>query len=200
VQGCGVDSSINDFGQVQALCFFEMYRRIPFDKIYTSSLKRSIESVQAFIRLGIPHEALSGLNEISWGVKEGHRITPEEDAYYHWMLSQWQQGNTHHRIEGGESPEDVSLRQGAAINYILSKPQEQTILICMHGRAMRILLCRLLNYPLRCMDMFEHENLCLYELHFTGSIFSVHRYNDTHHLKPINDHHLDKSAEKVITI
>lgn len=200
VQGSGVDSSLNDFGRAQAQSFYEMYKHIPFDKVYTSSLKRSIESVQPFINLGIAHQALRGLNEISWGVKEGHQITPEEDAYYHWMLNQWQQGNTHHRIDGGESPEDVSIRQGEAIEHILSNREEQTILICMHGRAMRILLCRLLNYPLRCMDMFEHTNLCLYELHVTGNIFSVHRYNDTHHLKSISHHHPVKAAEKVITI
>jgi probable phosphoglycerate mutase len=187
VQGSGVDSSINDKGRRQAQAFFEAYQHIPFNKIYTSALKRTKESVQPFIDLGIPFEPIPGLNEISWGKKEGQPITLEEDAYYNWMLAQWQEGNTHERIEGGESPEDVSKRQDVAIQYILSKKDEPTILICMHGRAIRILLCRLLNYPLRCMDMFEHQNLCLYELDFTGSMFSVRKYNDTAHLASLKD-------------
>jgi broad specificity phosphatase PhoE len=45
----------------------------------------------------------------------------------------------------------------------------------MHGRAIRILLCQLLNYPLKSMDMFEHENLCLYLLEQTGSHFTVRK-------------------------
>lgn len=182
VQGSGVDSSLNDNGRAQAQAFYEAYKEVRFDKIYTSSLRRTTESIQSFLDLGIASESLSGLNEISWGTKEGQRITPNEDAYYHWMLNQWQLGKTQERIEGGESPEDVTKRQEVALNRILSQTQEQTVLICMHGRALRILLCRLLNYPLKSMDMFEHHNLCLYLLEYTGSLFSIRKYNDIAHL------------------
>jgi broad specificity phosphatase PhoE len=198
VQGSGVNSSINQKGRLQAEAFFEVYKQVSFDKIYTSALKRTTESVQPFIDLGIPFVPLDGLNEISWGKKEGQPITLQEDAYYNWMLSQWQLGNTHERIEGGESPEDVTRRQESAFNYIMSKTDESTILVCMHGRAMRILLCRLLNYPLRSMDMFEHQNLCLYQLDYTGSMFSLKKCNDTAHLKLLKDiKHQQK--ERVVT-
>jgi broad specificity phosphatase PhoE len=200
VQGSGVNSSINETGRQQAHAFFEAYKHIPFDKIYTSVLKRTTESAQPFIDLGIPFVQLEGLNEISWGKKEGQPITLEEDAYYNWMLAQWQEGNTSERIEGGESPEDVTKRQDGAINYIMSNTEESTILICMHGRAMRILLCRLLNYPLRSMDMFEHQNLCLYQLDFTGSLYSVKKYNDTTHLQVLSSaKNNEYSIQRVIT-
>jgi len=185
VQGSGVDTSLNETGRAQAAAFFETYKHVPFDKVYTSVLKRSQESVKSFLELGIPTEALAGLNEISWGTKEGHKITPEEDEYYHYMLKQWQLGNTSARIENGESPEDVVRRMKPAMDYILSKPEEQTILICMHGRAIRILLCYLLNYPLKSMDMFEHRNLCLYLLNYSGNMFTVERY-DTDHLRALS--------------
>jgi broad specificity phosphatase PhoE len=183
VQGSGVDTDLNEKGRAQALAFFNHYRDIPFDKIYTSSLKRSQQSVKGFLDLGIPHEKLSGLNEISWGNKEGHKITPEEDEYYHYMLKQWQLGNTSLRIENGESPDDVVLRMQPALDHIMSHTDEKTVLICMHGRAIRILLCMMMNYPLKSMDMFEHENLCLYLLNHTDSMFSVEKYNDTTHLR-----------------
>jgi len=198
VQGSGVNSSINQKGRLQAEAFFEVYKEVPFDKIYTSALKRTAESVQSFIDFGIPFVPLDGLNEISWGKKEGQPITLQEDAYYNWMLNQWQLGNTHERIEGGESPEDVTKRQESAFNYIMSKTEESTILICMHGRAMRILLCRLLNYPLRSMDMFEHQNLCLYQLDYTGSMFSLKKNNDTEHLELLKDTKYHQK-ERVVT-
>lgn len=182
VQGSGIDSSLNDQGRSQAKAFFEHFKDVPFDRVYTSALKRTKETVQSFIDLGIPHESMAALNEISWGNKEGQKITPEEDAYYHWMLRQWQEGNTSLKIEGGDSPDDIAARQRPAINYILSKPDDKNILICMHGRAIRILLCVLLNYPLRSMDMFEHENLCLYLMNQTGTMFSVEKHNYTGHL------------------
>lgn len=183
VQGSGVDSVLNAEGQRQADLFFEKYKHVPFDKIYTSTLQRSIQSVQKFIDLGIPHERHAGLNEINWGTREGTRITPEEDAYYHSILQTWCEGNTAVCIEGGESPELVYERQKPFVDLMLSRPEEETILICMHGRAMRILLCQLLRYPLRCMDEFEHRNLCLYQLDFTGSMFSVRKYCDVAHLQ-----------------
>jgi probable phosphoglycerate mutase len=185
VQGSGVDTDLNDLGRKQAEAFFEAYKHVPFDKIYTSALKRSQQSVQRFIDLGIPHDALVGLNEISWGTKEGHRVTAQEDEYYHYMLQQWQTGNTTLRIQGGESPDDVVKRMKPAVDYIMKHPDEKNILICMHGRAIRILLCYLLNYPLRCMDMFDHVNLCLYTLTYTGSMFTLDKYNDTAHLRSI---------------
>jgi len=183
VQGSGVDTDLNEKGRAQAAAFFDKYRDVPFDKIYTSALKRSQQTVQQFVDMGIPVEHLAGLNEISWGTKEGQRITPEEDEYYHYMIRQWQLGNTGLKIERGESPEDVVSRLKPAVDHIMSHTDEKTVLICMHGRAIRIILCYLLNYPLRSMDMFEHENLCLYELHHTGSMFTVARYNDVSHLR-----------------
>jgi probable phosphoglycerate mutase len=182
VQGSGVDSSLNAMGRAQAKAFFETYKSVPFDKIYTSALKRTSETVADFIALGVHHQTFSGLNEISWGVNEGQKITPDEDAYYHWMLKQWESGNTSLRIQGGESPDEVAARQQPVIEKLYSG-DSKNILICMHGRAIRILLCQLLHYPLKSMDMFEHGNVCLYVLEFDGQAFSVIKYNDTSHLK-----------------
>ena len=182
VQGSGVDSPLNATGHAQAHAFFEAYKTVPFDKIYTSALQRTHQSVAEFLEMGIPHEAHAGLNEISWGANEGQKITLEEDAYYHWMLHQWQQGDTSHRIKGGESPDEVAQRQLPVIEKFYNEDYEN-ILVCMHGRAIRILLCQLLHYPMKSMDMFEHSNLCLYLLKHDGVAFSVEKYNDTTHLK-----------------
>lgn len=191
VQGSGVDSQLNKVGQEQAGKFFQHYKDVPFDKIYTSTLQRSIQSVQRFIELGIPHERHAGLNEINWGTREGTRVTPEDDAYYFNILQTWCDGETGICIEGGESPDLVAARQQPFIDLLLSRPEEKKVLICMHGRAMRVLLCQLLHYPIKCMNKFEHQNLGLYELDFTGNMFSVKRYCDVEHLEiPVNEESL----------
>ena len=182
VQGSGVDSSLNDTGRQQAAQFFAAYGHVPFDKVYTSALRRTHESVQQFLDLGLPHEAHSGLNEISWGVREGTRITMEEDEEYRRVLANWNAGDTHARLTGGESPEEVAARQRPFIELLKGREDEQTVLICMHGRAMRVMLCQLLNYPLSCMEGFEHSNLCLYKLEYTGSVFTVKNFLDVSHL------------------
>jgi len=185
VQGSGVDASLNDTGRAQAEAFHKTFQHHPFDRLYTSALKRSQESVALFSQNGLKPEAFEALNEISWGTREGQRITPEEDAYYHWMLGQWQEGKTGIPLEQGESPDEVAIRQQPFIDLLKSRTEDGNILICMHGRAMRILLCQLLNYPLRSMDMFEHENFCLYLLSRSGSQFRVDLYNNTDHLRDL---------------
>lgn len=186
VQGSGIDASLNATGNAQAEAFFRAYGDIDFSVVHTSQLNRSKESVAGFIKKGIPHEVHAALNEISWGNREGQRITPEEDEYYHWLLDQWQNGKTSIAIEGGESPDDVARRQKPFVDMLRSMSSGRPILICMHGRAMRVLLCQLLNYPLRCMDMFQHRNLCLYLLHRTKAQFVVEAYDNTEHLALMN--------------
>ena len=183
VQGSGVDSSLNDTGRWQAARFFAAYGHVPFDKVYTSALRRTHESVQQFLDLGLPHEAHAGLNEISWGVREGTRITIEEDAEYRQVLAGWVAGDTHTRLTGGESPEEVAARQRPFIELLKARETEETVLVCMHGRDMRVMLCQLLNYPLSCMEGFEHSNLCLYKLEYTGSMFTVKNFLDVSHLQ-----------------
>lgn len=42
VQGSGIDSDLNALGQQQAQSFFEYYKDLNFDKIYTSKLRERI--------------------------------------------------------------------------------------------------------------------------------------------------------------
>jgi len=182
VQGMGINSSLNKTGKMQADAFYARYRTVQFDKIYISGLKRTEESVRKFINLGIPTRELFGLNEISWGIQEGMPVSEERDKYYNSVLNAWKEGKTDIKIEGGESPEDVSERLSEALDIILSQNDEKTILIAHHGRAIRILLCKLLNYPLRYMDIFDHSNLGLYLINYTGKMFAIERFNDTSHL------------------
>lgn len=184
VQGSGVDSDLNDMGRAQAMAFFQAYQHVPFQKIYISSLKRTYQTAELFINLGIPYEKLAGLNEISWGVMEGKVPGNLDNEYYRDLIGAWSSGNTAFPTDGGESPDQVAARQRVAMDVILSRPNEEQVLVAMHGRAMRILLCWLTNQPLSTMDQFEHSNLCLYKLQYDydSQTFTIELVNDTSHL------------------
>ena len=163
VQGSGINAPINQNGEKQAEAFYENFKHIPFDKIYYSGLIRTKQSVERFIQGDIPHESIPELNEISWGNYEGLPMDHQENEYYHNMLKKWSEGELDHKIIGGESPLDVSQRLEKGMERILQNGG-QNILVCMHGRAIRILMSTVLKYDLRFMDVFRHENLCCYEL------------------------------------
>lgn len=183
VQGSRVDTDLNDEGREQAARFYDFYKHIKFDKIYTSLLKRTHQSVEKFIKSGIAQESYQGLNEISWGEQDGKVSNTEMHDYYMHVTNQWASGNLDLQIGGGESPNEVSARQQPIIEMILSRKNEKNILICMHGRAMRVLLCKLTNQPISKMDTFGHSNLCLYVLKFDGKNFNIENNNNTEHLK-----------------
>ncbi len=181
VQGRGIDASLNEVGRKQAALFFEAYKDVPFDRVYVSTLQRTRESVQGFLDMGIPFEVHEGLDEISWGHHEGQEANPGRNAYFRSLVEQWNRGKTNVKIEGGESPEDVALRQRPVIEKIINS-QDDTVLICMHGRAIRIFLCQLLGLPLSSMDRFGHSNLGLYILNYYNGHFGLFLANSTHHL------------------
>ncbi|MBO6660582.1 MAG: histidine phosphatase family protein [Roseivirga sp.] len=185
VQGSGIDADLNATGRAQANAFYQAYKDHPFDKLYVSGLKRTFQSMEGFINDKLPYEALPDLNEISWGKHEGVPVDQEGAAYYAEMIKRWQLGETDIAIEGGESPNEVAARMQRALEYILAQKNESQVLICMHGRAMRMMLSVMLNYPLKSMDSFEHSNLCLYQLAYTGCSFQLEKYNDTSHLQDL---------------
>jgi broad specificity phosphatase PhoE len=188
VQGSGIDAELNDLGHKQALAFYQHYKSVGFQKIYTSELIRTHQSVQNFIINKTPHEILSGLNEISWGTKEGKLPSKSDKAFYLEIMNKWKNGETHVRIEEGESPEDVIIRQKIALEKILSNKDEELILVAMHGRALRILLTQITGKPLSEMDTFEHQNLCLYKLKYSYSTetFDILESNCVKHLENIS--------------
>ena len=187
VQGSGIDAHLNELGRQQAQAFFDHYEDLYIDKIYTSALVRTHQSVDGFIKKGIAWEQHAGLNEISWGNKEGKSPNTEDDLYYKNLTKTWREGNVHVQSEEGESPVEVLERQKPVVDLLLSRPEEKAILIAMHGRAMRVLLTHLFNAPLHHMDQYAHQNLCLYHLQYdyTAQEFRLLKGNCVIHLEDL---------------
>jgi probable phosphoglycerate mutase len=183
VQGRGMDTDLNDEGRKQARQFYEAYKTVSFDKIYVSALKRTQQSVQPFIDLGIPFQKLAGLDELAWGIHEGQPSTTQNKAAFLQIMRDWLDGELDSKFEGGESPNEVATRERQALDQIMSHPEEKTVLICMHGRAMRLLLCILTDNPLTAMETFPHQNLVLYKVVYNGDKFEIADFNNYEHLK-----------------
>jgi broad specificity phosphatase PhoE len=183
VQGRGRDTDLNNEGYKQASQFYNAYKSVPFDKIYISALKRTQQSIQHFIDLGIPYEKLPGLDELAWGIFEGQPSTRATKAAFLKIIRQWIAGKLDTKFENGESPNDVKLRQIGALQIIMGHPEEQNVLICMHGRAMRLFLCLLTGKPLTEMEDFPHQNLVLYKVTFDRGKFTITDFNNAEHLK-----------------
>jgi 2,3-bisphosphoglycerate-dependent phosphoglycerate mutase len=187
VQGSGIDAHLNATGQQQASAFFEYYKNETFDKIYTSALVRTHQSVKHFLAKNINWEQDSALNEISWGDREGKIPDNEDNMFFGDITKKWSGGQLHLKFTNGESPVDVAKRQAVFLEKMLLQKNENTILVAMHGRAMKILLATIICNDLSKMDLFEHTNLCLYllEYNYNSNTFEIIKNNNTEHLKPV---------------
>lgn len=183
VQGRGVNSPLNENGFKQAQAFFEAYKHVPFDKIYTSTLLRTKQTVEPFVQLGIPTEELVGLDEISWGIYEGQEQNEDIMRGFDDLVRAWRNNELDAAVERGESPNALIMRQKEAIAYMLNQADEKTVLVCMHGRALRILLCHLTEISACKMDDFPHTNTALYILEYADGKFRIVDHYNTKHLE-----------------
>ncbi|MBC7744728.1 MAG: histidine phosphatase family protein [Flavobacterium sp.] len=183
VQGRGLNTDLNEHGRKQGEAFYRAYRHIQFDKIYTSTLKRTHQTVYHFIKSGIPWIQYPGLDELAWGVYEGQASSESTRTAFRQMMHYWLSGDLHQKFDEGESPLEVKERQLEVLEKIIERNTDQNILICMHGRAMRLFLCLLINMPLTEMDRFPHLNTSLYKVEYDGQNFRISDFNNTDHLK-----------------
>jgi broad specificity phosphatase PhoE len=182
VQGRGVNTELNELGRKQGEAFYQYYKNVSFDKVYTSALKRTHQTVKSFIEEGIPWEQLPELDELSFGIWEGKESKEDWVSAFREMNNYWQSGQCDLSFEKGESPNQVSRRLQEALDIILSRSDEKRVLVCMHGRSLLVLLCILTQSPISCMTNFGHSNTCLYRVSYVDGRFNVLEANDVRHL------------------
>ena len=179
IQGSEVDSDINDVGESQAISFYEYYKDINFNKIYVSDLKRTFQTIRRFTENGSSYEKLKEFNEISWGVNQGKSDDLEDYAR---LIDTWLAGNLDNKFEEGESPNEMSLRLVKGFNKVLDDDHD-TVLLCIHGRALRILLSKIIDNDLTKMDKYVHSNTGLYILEYKNGKYEILGSNLRNHLK-----------------
>ncbi|MEX0662562.1 MAG: histidine phosphatase family protein [Balneolaceae bacterium] len=183
LQGRGIDASLNDFGRGQAEDVANYLNQYSVDKLVTSSLKRSIETVQP-LALKKKLKAMSDrdLDEMNFGEFEGRDISEVREDLERFQLT-WKSGDITKSLPGGESPENVFKRANNAVNKLLTYSENQTIVFILHGRLIRILLSEWLGFGLKNMDQVEHKNGGINQLLYSNGKFEPVYLNKVSHLK-----------------
>ncbi|XP_069065467.1 6-phosphofructo-2-kinase/fructose-2,6-bisphosphatase 1 isoform X2 [Pleurodeles waltl] len=136
----GGDSGLSPRGKqfANALGAFISSQKIPDLKVWTSHMRRTIQTAEA---LGVPYEQWKALNEIDAGVCE--ELTYEEIQEYHpEEFALRDQDKYRYRYPKGESYEDLVQRLEPVIMEL--ERQENVLVIC-HQAVMRCLLAYFLD-------------------------------------------------------
>lgn len=187
VQGSGIDSDLNEEGLRQAEAFFDFYRSEPFDAVYVSTLRRTHQTMSFWHTLGYTPQAERGLDEFGWGIHEGS--TPSESfkhAFRH-ILDRWAQGYLDERVDGGESPLEAWARAEGFFRSLPVRYPEGRILLCSHGRQLRVILSMLIHGSLQEMERFSHHNTALSIVRMApDGACTLELHNDVRHLDPVS--------------
>lgn len=178
IQGSEVDSDINDFGENQSSLFYNFYKSIPFDMVYVSALKRTYQTVRRFAEAGIPCKKLKEFNEISWGINQGKSDDLKE---YEQLINSWVSGNLDEKFENGESPNEMSERLVKGFDKVI-KENHENVLLCIHGRALRILLSKIIDKDLTKMDKYTHSNTGVYIIDYKDNEYDIVGENLKNHI------------------
>ena len=178
IQGSEVDSGLNDLGLRQSELFYDYYKDHNFKKIYVSGLKRTLQTVKKFVDNGFPYEKLSDFNEIGWGVNQGKNDDLDE---YKLLTDSWKFGNLDNKFENGESPNQMVVRLMIGLKKIVNDNFDN-VLLCIHGRALRFLLSKIIDNDLTMMDKYVHSNTGMYIIEYIEGKYSIIKSNFREHL------------------
>ncbi|MAS38771.1 MAG: histidine phosphatase family protein [Flammeovirgaceae bacterium] len=179
IQGSEVDSELNKIGLRQSELFYEYYKNHNFKKIYVSGLMRTFQTVKKFTDNGFPYEKISDFNEISWGVNQGKN---DDLAEYKMLTDSWKAGNLDNKFENGESPNEMVVRLMIGLEKILNDNLD-SVLLCIHGRALRVLLSKIIDNDLTMMDKYVHSNTGMYIIEYNEGKYSIIKSNLREHLE-----------------
>lgn len=141
------DVPLNETGLKQADELLGKLRQIPFDVIYTSPLKRAIDTITPFVKLRQNTKLVMnyGIIERDFGKWDDMSFSEIKDKYPE-EYKKWRDEWLTYKIPDGESDEEVFLRTKEAVKKILQTHKNEKVLIVTHLCAARHIISHLLGF------------------------------------------------------
>ena len=142
------DFALSPAGREQARFWSERFARVDLEAIYCSPLSRCLDTVGTIgKRCGISPVVVPAFKEIDLGEWEGRRMETIRTLYPHDYARRGDE-IADFRPPGGESFRDLQRRVLPAFGD-LPRRHDAPILIVTHAGVIRVLLCHLLDMPLK---------------------------------------------------
>ena len=185
VQGCRSDTELSQRGREQAEKIALVLRKQRVDAIYSSPLKRAVDTAKAIARAcGLEVKVAFELREIDAGELEG--LSQEElRKRYGEFWKEWRESNPSFPLPGGESLEELQRRAWGEIERIMGRHPEETVAVVGHLLANLAIICRALGLHLGNMGLLRQEPAAINILQMTQQGSSLLQFNDTCHLEAV---------------
>jgi len=181
------DIPLNEAGHREAKAIFDALKDKNIKAIYTSPLRRSIETAQPiakFFQLEIV--PIQGLIDISYGEWEGLTFNEVKKRYGD-QYTKWGKRPELIRFPHGETLDEAKERSFRAFKGIVKKNPDKSILIIPHRVINKILLCAILGLSNSHFWEIKQDTGCINLIEYSNERFTLSLMNDTCHLKGIAD-------------
>ena len=177
------DESITDRGILQAQQVAEKLKDTPVDVIYSSVLKRTMETAGYIARMkNLPIIPRDDLKEINGGLWEGMGWDALVEKYPE-EYDIWETKPHLHQMPEGESMECFQKRVVTAVADILRKENGKNVCIVTHGTAIRALMCWFKGWPLEdIVKVSWCDNTAVTMVSLENDCFRIELEGDASHL------------------
>ena len=171
-----LDLSLNEHGKKQAENLVIKLRDKGIKKIFSSPLKRAVETITPLSReLGIEIIKTPAFDDINVGKWQGLSIEEVEQNFPN-LFSIWKNSPDIFKFPHGESLQSLRER---SYNYLvnIATENDDPILVVTHQVVTRVLLLTLLEQSLKKYWSLNQVTACINVLEFTNGNFIIHSIN-----------------------
>lgn len=148
IQGSGSDTDLSETGRIQAEKLARAMRDVPLTAIYSSPLKRALDTATAIARyhdLQVKQEP--DLKEIHVGELEGTQISALNTNFTQYLID-WQTRGEAINFKGGENLGQFRDRVWAAIQRIVNENKDGRVAVVSHYFVTATTVCEAMGLPL----------------------------------------------------
>ncbi len=177
------DILLNENGRNQASAIADALTDKGINAIYTSPLRRSIETARpaaGFFHLDIT--TVQGLIDINYGEWEGLAYDVVRQRYAN-LYREWEERPDTVKFPNGESLDEVKRRSFSAFTEIVEENAGKSILIIPHRVINKVLLCALLGLGNSHFWRIRQDTGCINAIEYSENRFVLVTMNDTCHLR-----------------
>lgn len=182
IQGGDSDTELAERGIEQARSLGLVLKDVKLTAIYSSPLKRALETARATARYhGLEVEVAPELCELMCGSLEGQRATDMRQSLSQYIVQQ-SNGDFLKLPGGGESLTDLDGRVSVALDRILAIHQDGTVLVVAHHFVLASVLCRLMSMPVGHIGRFRMDLGSISVVAMSDGKACLLSFSDTCHL------------------
>lgn len=177
-----IDVDLNAIGLAQAHAAADRLVGVDVTAVYASPLQRALHTARPIAQgHGLEVQPFYGLLDINYGQWGGRSF---DDVAARWpdLYRRWQTAPHLVQIPGGESLADVRARAGQGLEEIVSRHDNEIVVLIGHQVVNKVLVCFVLGLDNSAFWRIRQDTCCINRFDYDDGAFTLLTLNEVDHL------------------